>query len=71
MGKSEDKKGFLFRDSWMTLFESMPRRDAGDLIKAVCAYVRGNEVKIENPLILAMFNYIKEQIEENTIIEEE
>ena len=54
-------------DSWAALFESMPRRDAGDLIKAVCAYVRGNEVKIENPLILAMFNYIKEQMEENAI----
>ena len=57
MGK--ENKNFLFMDSWAALFESMPRREAGDLIKAVCAYVRGNEVKIENPLILAMFNYIK------------
>ena len=67
----KDKNSFLFMDSWAALFESMPRRDAGDLIKAVCAYVRGNEVKIENPLILAMFNNIKEQIEENTIIDGE
>ena len=71
MGKSEDKRGFLFRDSWITLFKSMPSQEAGDLIKSVCAYVRGNAVKIENPLILAMFNYIKEQIEENTIIDGE
>ena len=35
-------------------------------MKAVCAFVRGNEVKIENPMVSAVFTLIKAQIEENT-----
>ena len=64
MGK--EKKNFLFMDSWVTLIESMPIQEVGILMKAVCAFVRGNEVKIENPMVLAVFNLIKAQIEENT-----
>lgn len=64
MGK--EKKSFLFMDSWMALFETMPSQEAGDLIKAVCAFVKGEKVDLENPLVLAMFNLIKGQIEENT-----
>ena len=65
MGKSEDKRSFLFMESWTTLFESMPSEEAGDLIKAVCAFSRGEKPNIENPLILAMFNLIAKQIIEN------
>ena len=64
MGK--EKKNFLFMDSWVTLIESMPIQEVGILMKAVCAFVRGNEVKIENPMVLAVFNLIKAQMEENT-----
>ena len=64
MGK--EKKNFLFMDSWVTLIESMPIQEVGILMKAVCAFVRGNEVKIENPMISAVFTLIKAQIEENT-----
>ena len=64
MGK--EKKNFLFMDSWMELFKTMPSQEAGDLIKAVCAFVQGEKVDLENPLVLAMFNLIKGQIEENT-----
>ena len=65
MGKSEDKRSFLFMESWTTLFESMPSEEAGDLIKAVCAFSRGEKPNIENPLILAMFNLIAKQMIEN------
>lgn len=65
MGKSEDKRSFLFMESWTTLFESMPSEEAGDLIKAVCAFSRGEKPNIENPLILAMFNMIAKQMIEN------
>ena len=65
MGKSEDKRSFLFMESWTTLFESMPSKDAGDLLKAVCAFSRGEKPNIENPLILAMFNLITKQMIEN------
>ena len=64
MGKTEDKRGFLFRDSWMTLFESMPSKDAGDLIKAVCDFSCGEKPNIENPLIFAMYKFITSQITE-------
>ena len=64
MGK--EKKNFLFMDSWVTLIESMPIQEVGILMKAVCAFVRGNEVKIENPMVSAVFTLIKAQIEENT-----
>lgn len=52
-------------ESWTTLFESMPSEEAGDLIKAVCAFSRGEKPNIENPLILAMFNMIAKQMIEN------
>ena len=65
MGKSEDKRSFLFMESWTTLFESMPSKEAGDLLKAVCAFSRGEKPNIENPLILAMFNLIAKQMIEN------
>ncbi len=61
-----EKKNFLFMDSWMALFKTMPSQEAGDLIKAVCAFVQGEKVDLENPLVLSMFNFIKGQIEENT-----
>lgn len=65
MGKSEDKRSFLFMESWTTLFESMPSKDAGDLIKAVCAFVQEEKVDLENPLVIAMFNFITSQITED------
>lgn len=65
MGKSEDKRGFLFRDSWAIMIESMPSEKAGDLIKAVCAFYRGNKLDIEDPIILAIFKFITSQITED------
>lgn len=62
---------FWFMDSWATLFEYMPIEEAGILIKAMCAFVRGEEVKIGDPMVLAMFNFIKEQMEENAITDGE
>ena len=61
----KDKNSFLFMDSWTTLFQSMPSQEAGDLIKAVCDFSTGKQAEIENPLVLAMFNLIKKQMEEN------
>ena len=49
----------------MTLFESMPSKDAGDLIKAVCDFSCGEKPNIENPLIFAMYKFITSQITEN------
>ena len=62
----KEKRNLLFMHSWMALFKTMPSQEAGDLIKAVCAFVQGENVDLENPLVLAMFNFIKGQIEENT-----
>lgn len=38
-------KDFWFMDSWATLFEHMPIEEAGVLIKAMCAFANGEEVK--------------------------
>lgn len=65
MGKSEEKKGFFFRNSWAIMIESMPSEKAGDLIKAVCSFYRGNKLYIEDPIILAMFKFITSQITED------
>lgn len=64
-------RDFWFMDSWATLFEYMPSREAGKLIKAMCAFAKGEEVKIEDPMVLAIFNFIKEQMEENAITDGE
>lgn len=64
-------KDFWFMDSWATLFENIPEREAGVLIKAMCAFANGEEVKIEEPMVLAIFNFIKEQMEENAITDGE
>ena len=64
-------RDFLFMDSWATLFEYMPSREAGKLIKAMCAFANGEEVKIEDLMVLSIFNFIKEQMEENAITDEE
>ena len=65
MGKSEEKKGFLFRESWAIMIEPMPSEKVGDLIKAVCAFFRGNKPDIEDPIILAIFKFITSQITED------
>ena len=65
MGKSEEKKGFFFRNSWAIMIESMPSEKAGDLIKAVCSFYRGNKPDIEAPIILAMFKFITSQMAED------
>ena len=65
MGKTEEKKGFFFRNSWAIMIESMPSEKAGDLIKAVCAFYRGNKPDIEDPIILAIFKLITSQITED------
>ena len=64
-------RDFWFMDSWATLFEYIPEREAGVLIKAMCAFAKGEEVRIENLMVLAMFNFIKEQMEENAITDGE
>ena len=65
MGKSEDKRGFLFRDSWAVMLGPIPNEEAGELIKAVCAFYRGNKPDIEDPIILAIFKFITSQITED------
>jgi len=65
MGKSEDKKGFFFKATWAMMIKAMPNEEAGELIKAVCASHLGIKPNIENPLILAMFNFITSQITED------
>lgn len=61
-----DKKSFVMRDNWIPLFEQMNNNDAGELIKAICAYRRDPKARPENQYIAAMFEMIREVMDEDT-----
>lgn len=60
-----DKKSFVMYASWMQMIDSMPDDKAGQLIKAVAAYVLDKDVEIKDPLITAMFAMIRETLDED------
>lgn len=60
-----DKKSFVMYASWMQMIDSMPDDKAGQLIKAVAAYVLDKDVDIKDPLITAMFAMIRETLDED------
>lgn len=59
------KGNFLLSDEWKTMFVSLPDAEAGQLIKAAFCYHSGDEVQIDDPVIAAIFQMIKEKIDEN------
>lgn len=60
-----DKKSFVMYASWMQMIDSMPDDKAGQLIKAVAAYILNKDFKIADPLIVAMFAMIRETLDED------
>lgn len=59
------KKNFLLSDDWKVLFMGLPDEKAGQLIKAAFRYHTGEEVEIEDPVLMAIFGMVKEKIDEN------
>ena len=59
------KNNFLLSDDWQELFDALPDDKAGQLIKAAFAFHTGNEVKLTDPVLKAVFVMIRTKIEEN------
>lgn len=59
------KGSFLLSDEWKTMFVNLPDDKAGQLIKAAFHYHAGEDFEIDDPVIDAIFQMIKEKIDEN------
>ena len=60
----EDKKSFLMFTEWAPFFESATDEQAGDLIKGIFAYVKGEEPELK-PATLPAYAFIVSQIDKN------
>lgn len=54
---------FLFRKSWGELFQALPDKEAGALIKAVYAHVNGESPKLEGTTIRSIYKTITKEID--------
>lgn len=61
-----NKKSFVMYESWAKLISGCPDEQAGQLIKAICNYKLGHEVKLENPMVKAMFDMIRETLDKDS-----
>ena len=59
------KNSFVMYDNWSTLLCGLPDEEAGKLIKAICAYKLGMQDGISDPVTAAMFNMIKDKLDED------
>ena len=61
------KKTCIIYDSWGTMFKSLPKEHAGELIQAICAYAfEETEPVIENPVLAAAFCMVKSKMDEDS-----
>lgn len=61
MGKIYGKKdSWLFLKKWNKVFLTLPKRDAGELIKGMCAFNEGEEYIFESVVLEALFEIITE-----------
>lgn len=58
-----DKKSFVVYKSWKSLFNELPPEQAGVLIQAVFSYQDGEDVSISDPVLAAVFNLIRNQMD--------
>ena len=59
------KKSFVIYENWAKLISECPDEQAGQLIKAICNYKLGNEVRIDNPMVNAMFEMIRDILDKD------
>ncbi len=59
------KNNFLIEKSWGALFKSLPDEKAGQIIKAMYDYDCGMEIRIEDPILSAVFEMIRSKMDEN------
>lgn len=61
-----DKKSFVMYDNWSRLICDMPDEQAGKLIKAICGYKLGESDNTGDPVLDAVFNMIREKLDEDS-----
>ena len=59
MARSE-KSGYVMYKSWTPLIQSIPDEAAGKLLKAITAFQNGDDVEIDEPMINAVFQMMKQ-----------
>ena len=64
MTTEEEKKSFLMFTEWAPFFESATDEQAGDLIKGIFAYVKGEEPELK-PATVPAYAFIVSQIDKN------
>lgn len=60
-----DRKSFIMYMSWMPMLKTMPSEQLGELMKAVAFFQTGEEYEITDPMIAAVWNMIREVMEED------
>jgi hypothetical protein len=66
------KNSFIVYDSWGKMIRNMPAEKAGELIQAMVAHaIDGEEVTIEDQMVLAMYSMIKDKLDEDAVSYEE
>lgn len=61
-----EKKSWIMYKTWIPLFESLPTEQAGQLIKAICVYEKGeDDLYFADPMLAAVFEMIKNTLEKD------
>lgn len=60
-----EKRSFVMYTSWATMMAGMPEEQAGQLIKAICAYQIGIEYTPADPTVNAVFSMILMKMQED------
>ena len=58
-------RSVLVFSDWQTLFQNLSDEQAGQLIKAMCFYNKGEEYTPSDPTVTAMFSMVKEGMDNN------
>lgn len=60
-----EKKSWVMYDSWIPLFEGLPKDKAADLIIAICKYRQDKTYVPEDQIVFAMFDMIRKTMDED------
>ena len=63
---SEAVKTVIFRKAWSSIFNALDDASAGQLIKALCGFMNGENPEIDNVMVSAVYGIMANQIEESS-----
>ena len=59
------KDSFVMYKSWAEMMTDMPDKELAELVKAIACYQTGKEYAIDNPMVAAVFNMIRDQFDKD------